>query len=238
MSVGTATIEDQIVLTLMGVEKIKFDRIFLAADPWLFNETQFKPYSDRWKSLSSEYHKSIQKLQNNESKIKIFDEDEFNKPKSNSGSIVEKFYKFLNLRQAKLIQSTNKDRDYVAYSDGTEKFDTKSMEVTGAPIKHFMSPYVHSKKKEDLFKKLIDYLIKNKKEVTLVLTPFYEDSYNLTVNESNLILKREDFFIKLAKNKNLKIIGSYNPKILNCNKDEFYNDTHPTESCYIKMFNQ
>ena len=238
LSVGTATIEDQIALTLMGIEKIELSRIFLAADPWLFNETQFKPYSDRWKSLRSEYYRSIHKIQNDESIIKIFDEKELNKAKSNLGSIVEKVYKFLNLRQAKLVQPKNKDGDYVSYSDGTEKFNIKSIKVTGTPIKYFMSPYVHSTKKEDLFKKFIDYLIKNKKEVTLVLVPFYEDSYNLTVNESNLILEREDFFTKLAKNKNLKIIGSYNPKILNCNKNEFYDDIHPTERCHMKMFNQ
>ena len=238
LSVGTATIEDQIALTLMGIEKIEFSRIFLAADPWLFNETQFKPYSDRWKSLRSEYYRSIHKIQNDGSIIKIFDEKELNKAKSNLGSIVEKVYKFLNLRQAKLVQKKNRDGDYVSYIDGTEKFNIKSMEVTGTPIKHFMLPYVHSTKKEDLFKKFIDYLIKNKKEVTLVLVPFYEDSYNLTVNESNLILEREDFFTKLAKNKNLKIIGSYNPKILNCNKNEFYDDIHPTERCHMKMFNQ
>ena len=101
-----------------------------------------------------------------------------------------------------------------------------------------MSPYIHSQKKEELFTKLIDYLITNKKEVTLVMVPFYEESYDSTLAQSNLILKIEELFIKLAKNKDLNIIGSYNPKILNCSKNEFYDDIHPAESCHMKIFKQ
>ena len=238
LSVGTATIEDQIALTLIGDEKLNFKRIFIAADPWLFNETQFKPYSDRWKSLSSEYYRSIEKIKKNDTKIEIFDEEEFYRFKTKFGSIVEKIYKILNLRQSKLIAEKKRDSDYITFTDGTEKFDIKSIEVTGKPIEHFMSPYIHSKKKEELFTKLIDYLITNKKEVTLVMVPFYEESYDLTLAQSNLILKIEELFIKLAKNKDLNIIGSYNPKILNCSKNEFYDDIHPTESCHMKIFKQ
>jgi peptidoglycan/LPS O-acetylase OafA/YrhL len=236
LSVGTATIEDQITLTLMGAEKLKFKRIFLAADPWLFNEIQFKPYSDRWKNLKNEYYKSIQIIQKNDPEIKIFDEEEFQRFKLNFGGILDKIYKFLNLRQSKLIAKKIDKADYITFPDGTEKFDTKSINVTGDPIEHFISPYTHSKKKEELFKKFIDYLVKNKKEVVLVMVPFYEESYNLTITQSDLILELEDFFLKLAENKDLKVIGSYNPKILNCNKNEFSDDLHPTESCYLKIF--
>ena len=238
LSVGTATIEDQIALTLIGDEKLNFKRIYLSADPWLFNEKQFRPYSDRWKSLSSEYYRSIQKITKNDTNIKIFDEEEFIRFKTNFGSIVEKIYKSLNLRQSKLIAEKKGDSDYITFADGTEKFDTKSIEVTGKPIKHFMSPYIYSKEKEELFVKLIDYLIINKKEVTLVMVPFYEESYDSTLAQSNLIFKIEQLFKKLAKDKDLNIIGSYNPKILNCSKNEFYDDIHPTESCQMKIFKQ
>ncbi len=238
LSVGTATLEDQIALTLMGVERLKFKRVFLAADPWLFNETQFKPYSDRWKTISDEYYRSVEKIQNNDSKIKILDEEKIKKSNSKLNIFIDKIYKVFNLRESKLIPEKIRDKDYLTFPDGTEKFDIRSLEVKGEPIKHFISPYSHSRKKEELFNRFVDYLIINEKKVTLILVPFYKKSYDLSTAESDLLLKIEEYFKKMSNKKNLKVIGSYNPKILNCNKNEFYDDIHPTESCHLKIFNE
>ena len=59
LSVSGASIEDQIAITEMAIEKFQPQTIILGADPWLFNETQFKPYSDRWKTISDEYYNRL-----------------------------------------------------------------------------------------------------------------------------------------------------------------------------------
>ena len=82
LSVGSATIEDQIVLTMMAIEKLQIERIILAADPWLFNEFEFKPHTDRWKFLEKEYYKSINIIDSkseNETKILDFSENQSKK---------------------------------------------------------------------------------------------------------------------------------------------------------------
>ena len=56
LSVGTATLEDQIALTMLSISILKPQRILLAADPWLFNKKEFPPYSSRWKFLEKEYY--------------------------------------------------------------------------------------------------------------------------------------------------------------------------------------
>ena len=241
LSVGTATIEDHVALTLMSLERLNFDKIFLAVDPWLFNATDFKPYSDRWKSLSKEYNKSIEKIANKNIATSIFDEKELNNQIGFGGELTERIYKQFNLRQKKLVLDPNKENKqaYLTYADGTEKFKAKSMELQGKPITHFMSPYLHSKQKEKLFKQLINHIIDNNKQVVLVLIPFYEKSYDLTVKKNNLMLERENFFIDLAKNKNnIQVIGSYNPRKVGCNEKEFYDDIHPKESCHLKIIKQ
>ena len=53
------------------------------------------------------------------------------------------------------------------------------------------------------------------------------------------MLKREKFFIDLAKNKNnIQVVGSYNPYKVGCDKKEFYDDIHPKESCHLKIVKQ
>ena len=57
--------------------------------------------------------------------------------------------------------------------------------------------------------------------------------------KNDLMLKREKFFIDLAKNKNnIQVVGSYNPYKVGCDKKEFYDDIHPKESCHLKIVKQ
>lgn len=56
LSVSGATIEDQIAITEMALEKFNPRTIYLAADPWLFNAVNGQK---RWRSIKSEYFKTL-----------------------------------------------------------------------------------------------------------------------------------------------------------------------------------
>ena len=67
VSVGGSSIEDQITITEMALEKFKPKKILLGADPWLFNKYNFRR---EWKSLSKEYKLSLENIHYLKQKIK------------------------------------------------------------------------------------------------------------------------------------------------------------------------
>jgi hypothetical protein len=48
-------------------------------------------------------------------------------------------------------------------------------------------------------------------------------------------METEAAFRKLAKDLQVEILGSYNPKTAGCNSSEFYDGMHPKESCMRKI---
>ena len=59
LSVSGASIEDNIAIIEMALEKFNPEIIYLGADPWLFNVNNNQ---NRWKSLKSEYYRSISNI--------------------------------------------------------------------------------------------------------------------------------------------------------------------------------
>jgi hypothetical protein len=56
--------------------------------------------------------------------------------------------------------------------------------------------------------------------------------------EKRIFLKIEDQFRKIAKQNNIQLIGSYDPKRVGCNESEFYDGMHPKESCMKKVIKE
>ena len=56
LSVPGASIEDQIAITELALEKFNPAIIYLAADPWLFNVNNNQK---RWKSIKADYNKAL-----------------------------------------------------------------------------------------------------------------------------------------------------------------------------------
>ena len=89
------------------------------------------------------------------------------------------------------------------------------------------------------FIELVKYLQKNNIEVFFVLIPYH---HSVISNESQPILKTIDKvttkIYDLAKLLQVNVIGSYDPNVLQCTKDEFYGETHPKASCLKKLDNK
>lgn len=99
-----------------------------------------------------------------------------------------------------------------------------------------MDPYEFSYEKYDLYKEFIYYLKnKYKIEIILFLTPYYETSYNLSIKDNEFYIYAEDKFKLLAEQLKIKILGSFDPSINKCKKNEFYDDYHPNRKCIIKI---
>ena len=89
------------------------------------------------------------------------------------------------------------------------------------------------------YDKFIKHLISHhKKEVVLVLTPYHIKSYEMTIKEKPFYLDMEQKFKDIGLQNSIKVIGSYNPKNIGCEKIEFYEDMYPNESCMAKVIKQ
>ena len=237
LSVGTATLEDQIALTMLSISILKPQRILLAADPWLFNKKEFPPYSSRWKFLEKEYYTAkkmiIEKLPlmffKNASKLKIKSNFIYDK--------INIFYNLVNIRQNKIYNENYFAKRRTFFPDGTEKFVENPNEIIDKKFSHFFDPYEESLEKKQLFEEFIFYLLENKIQPVFLLIPIYETSYELSLKESDLLINIEKYFLKFADKNNIRVFGSYNPKLVFCEKNEFRDLIHPKISCINKIIN-
>jgi len=241
LAVSDASIEDHISITLMALEKFNVDTILLGADPWLFNR-----YNNKlgWKSLSDEYkisQKNIKSKNKGQKRLKkvIIDENYFFYE-----IFLEKFYKFLNIRKLDLdinANNTNNLSKDTILRDGKRVYGKKEKQekLKANVIEYSMNKYEFSKEYYENYKRFIEYLVTvYKKEVILVLTPYYLPSYKLTIKEKPFYLDLENRFKELSKGTNIKIIGSYNASSIPCYDNEFYDYMHPKDSCMIKITNE
>jgi peptidoglycan/LPS O-acetylase OafA/YrhL len=238
LSVGTATLEDQIVLSMMSIKHLNPKRIYLAADPWLFNKVEFPPHSLRWKNLEKEYllSKKIIEEKVKKENFKIF--TEMKNEKKTINQFLNNMYNLINLRQNKIYDENYFTNRTIIFPDGTEKFRVGLKKVEGKKFSRSFDPYIESPKKKDLFEKFIKYLINNKIEPIFLLIPIHEKSYELSIRDNNLLIDVEDYYLNFAKKNNLKIAGSYNPKKVYCEKDKFLDDIHPNVNCIKKIISQ
>lgn len=73
-------------------------------------------------------------------------------------------------------------------------------------------------------------------EPILLMTPYHENVLKAPQAPNTVaILATEPHIIDLAHELDLRIIGSYDPKMFNCLNNEFYDFMHPTTECLMKL---
>ena len=246
LSVSGASIEDQIAITEMALDKFNPKTIYLGADPWLFNKYNNQ---GQWKSLKYEYYKTLSNINSWINKKKI----NFNKKKIVSEenkitnttfieNIFENFYSAVNINPSFILPRNvlNEQNKNLIFRDGKKIYALKYNNQKKEPeiIRYSMNNFEFSFDQFQNYDNFIDYL-KNyhKKQVILFLTPYYEPSFKLTINEMPIYLEIEKKFIALAIKHNIQIVGSYDPKLLNCEINEFYDSMHPKNVCIKKFLN-
>lgn len=240
LSVSGASIEDQIVISLMAIEKFKPKSVILGADPWLFNKFNGQ---DRWKSYLEEYNFYLKKIipfadDGIEVKKKYFNYN-FLIPKL----ILDKIYTFLTVRSVD-DNIVNKEINFskqLINKDGSRTYAKKDItkEIKKTLINYSMNKYKFSEEKYEIYQNFLSYLKKNNNlEIYLFLSPFHPDSYQFTLNEVPQYEEVEKIYNNLAKKYNIKILGSYDAEINFCKNNEFYDSIHPKQDCLKKIVNK
>ena len=239
--VSGASIEDQIAITEMALEKFNPDKVLLGADPWLFNRFNNQL---RWRSISDEYQLSLKNIQLMSKKNIVLKSSNLNENYNFYEKILENIYNFINIRKLGIelkkndINNLTKD---IILRDGKRVSGKGKVqkELKANVIEYSMHKFEFSDEYYKIYQNFIEYLLNvHNKEVVLVLSPYYLPSYELTIKSKPFYLDLEKKFKELSKEKNIQIIGSYDVSKIPCEEDQFYDDMHPKESCIKKVIDQ
>jgi hypothetical protein len=93
-----------------------------------------------------------------------------------------------------------------------------------------------------LFEKFVDYLQEENVEVIFFLPPYHPVTYNKLLppntpnNRYEIILDVEEYLKKIAKEKEIQLIGSYNPEVYSLTHKNFVDGFHTTSHATGKIF--
>ena len=234
LSVSGASVEDQITLGVLAMQKFKPKHVILCADPWLFNENSNQK---RYLSLRDEYITSMSLISQKDSNFQNFD---FNEKDLIHANITYKIYSKVNVN---FLNSTKIDEqpgilDKIR-SDGSRiynfkyynrKYDSYKNEFQNN-FNYSMNNYKFSKKYFNDYLLFIDYLKSKKVKVFLLLSPYHPLLYNTLIKNNSNYIFALNRVKEISNIKNLNVIGSYDPYLCSCNDLDFYDGMHPKDDC-------
>ncbi len=238
LGVSGASIEDQITISAMALEKFSPNKIILSADPWLFNKDHNQ---QRWKSISKQFKYSLENIVSSNKKNKILDIGTFDLNQNKAEKVLEKIYKLINIRKLNLeIEDAKNNQKTIILNDGKRVYakSDKLKNVKTKMLEYSMYTYNFSDDYYNMYNNFINYLVKVENlNVVLVLSPYHKPSYDLTIQKKPYYLDIEKKFKDLAKRNNIQIIGSYDSSKVGCADDSFYDAMHPDDDCMKKVIN-
>ena len=90
----------------------------------------------------------------------------------------------------------------------------------------------------EIFEKLITYLKNNGVNVYFYLTPYHPTTYDILISQEKYkIINEVEIYVKeFAKQNNIKVVGSYNPHLLNLKNEHFFDGMHTLDIAYEIIF--
>ena len=75
-------------------------------------------------------------------------------------------------------------------------------------------------------------------KVSFWIPPLHPKAYGFLfeLHEAKIYREANDYFLALADDLDLEVIGGLNPARFGCKRDEFVDAVHPKESCVRKVF--
>jgi len=246
LGVSGATLEDKVAILDIATKKFNPNMLIIGADPWIFNEASGQT---RWQTLSEEYYSALTNLEL-DSKVEII------KKKKNYEQLIGSAYtkesisfvynKFFNRKEEENIEYSDSDKPLpnkdIIRRDGSRVYNLKyanqneDLKIRDSKnwINYSMNPYYFSNKRQEILEALLKNYNKDY-EIVMLLTPYHPAAYDEILKNVSVIIEMEKGLRAIAQSKNIRIIGSYNPKKYDCKGAEFYDGAHPKESCIKKI---
>lgn len=235
LAVSGASVEDLVAISQMASKKFEPSSILIGIDPWLFNS---KSKQNRWRTLSAEYRSGMQELGIMLGEALLSD----GRQAVDTENVVAQMYDYFNVST---FSAVDDEPEYLSKirRDGSRVYDIYyankdrlSVEKGALEFASYaMEPFEFSDQNRELLSRLISHLSRRQR-VTLVLSPYHPALYQFMADHDRKFLNIEKISRDLAAELNVKLIGSYDPKVAGCGADEFYDGMHPKDSCMEKVF--
>ena len=255
-SVSGATIEDDIAIYKIYRDSGLIPRtMIIGLDPWLLNKNNEQT---RWQSLSEEYHKASVQLGLSQNKSVFTDKLNLRKYiQLISWPYLEASYK---LRKERKNQANYSDYFVtsekvlsvpVKLADGTLSYPDNIQNISPEDAKKEATKLTSSypiysignfnKLDEDSLVKFEKFMIDLQRQgiqVTLFLPPYHPAVYAKIVNDPQykMVIEAQRFFVNYAQNRDIPLIGSYNPNECLLTDNDFYDGIHPKREAIDKIF--
>ncbi|MGB0960215.1 MAG: acyltransferase family protein [Halocynthiibacter sp.] len=240
LSVSGASVEDYIALVGEATAKLKPSHVMLGADPWLFNQHDGQ---NRWHSIQSLYdHWEFVLSQPPEKahNLRPFLDSQLSKEPQTP---IERLYQALNDNQDLVAKHNGIEAIAKKAYDGLHIYNKDYNSLSEAQIaagfkgilRYSMAKYTFDQSAFDHYVSLIHWLTQNGIRVSLVLSPYHPDLYRSMVKDYPVFLEQEARFRKIARDLNLRSLGSYDPRIAGCDEHDFFDGMHPKDPCMEKI---
>ena len=256
-SVSSASLEDDMAIYWMyRKNRLAPNVVIIGLDPWLLNKFNG---NNAYQTIISDYNEISQYLGFSRYQSNSFDMFsskyfELVSPKYFQ-SALKFWYAQRNLNnQLGDYYATTSDvgNDIIRHADGSISYDLKYRSRTSSKIREVAASFVDNNASmlnhftrldsdlKNKFDKFISLLIKDGVEVIFYLPPYHPAAYNKLVNSPRykIITDAQKYFQNYAKNKNIQIIGSYNPVDLGLKDEGFYDAMHQNVESITKMFSK
>ena len=166
---------------------------------------------------------------------KIFSE---NKLKEEGAEEIEEIFKYAE----KFDQNIGISGTSVSLPDGSKIYSSEAPGRELKEINGFQTYKVseandggwYEEKAVDDFIKLVK-LLKGKFNIIFLMTPYHPKVWDLDQPIIDLMINIENKIHLIAKELNIKVIGSYNPIKIGCSKNEMFDSMHAKAKCLIKL---
>ncbi len=237
-------------------EDLSGKTILIGIDPWFFKwnmDGRYGIYKDELAMMKKELHvpDSIEpeayqvKLLRNLINLNYFENSIKLAQKTGLKELLKDLIPKNELVDYLLVDAINYDVGFeyaVTLADGSHVYDRAYIKSskTSSSYKnngeYKLSGRFYDEDVIEIFKKLTDLYQKKGAKVALVLTPYHKCVFR-TENEKNYSYLRqvEKRVQSLAAEKKIAIYGSYDPGMIGCTEDEFFDFMHPQKSCLAKI---
>lgn len=228
-------------------------RVIIGVDPWILNENNG---DTRYQSIIQYSDKLKKVIETSETELlnkNWFDATVFGKKLQVITEIMSLSYFQSSLdymiRNPEIIKSKTfefygtleKDVEgNIRYTDGSIEYDhtfrDRSVQEADSNARMYVSGEIYQIENYKelsgesclLLEKLIGYLQTEEIEVIFYLPPYHPFVYEYIKENKNyeMVLEAEKYFRRLAKEKGIDIYGSYNPELIDCTEENFFDGMH------------
>ena len=239
LTVAGASIEDDIVFGLEALAKLNYQNIYISADPWLLNrfdgQNNYQSVSellDYWMNRLDSHLPPIQFLDSSYSESETA-------PGSNVFSSLRNHSlpdKYILPIDGQIEASMKRAYDGSLIYDESKVNQSFDIQKHSRQLHYAMREFDYDIESIEKLEKFVSYLKSNNIIVTLILSPYHPNLYQLMETRKPIYLEIEDWYREFAERNGIRIIGSYDGRIVGCGENEFYDGMHPTSSCMQKLF--